>query len=231
MRQKQIQGSAVLAVLVFAISSMGCSIQQEMILGVVEGSDIELTVGQFPASVLPLEGGVVMNLDISIGLGALLFGNIGGDVAVDDVLFSTEPFDFLGQAFLNTQEVCIVTQEGTTGGGTFDANIYSETASFNVVLDTIALLGNPALASVLPGGGVAFPFVMDATVSMTLADMLGMLTGGGSLEVSQELDTDVLLNVLGTEMPGHLGGAITLAGVDAFPTSPLLDSCIAFLDE
>lgn len=229
------RGLAILTVALFGASSVACSIQQETVLEMQPGSGLVLAVGAFPPQDMPLEGGVVMNIDISIGLLDLLFGQIGGDVSIGDLLFATPPFAFLGIPTLFTEEVCVVTQDGNPGGGTFDANLYGKTATFDVDINTIALLGNEALAAALPGGGLAFPFGMQATIPMTLGDMLGMLTGSSDLEVTQDIDLDLVLDVsLGgppVSLPAHVGGQVTLASVDAFPTGPLLDDCIAFLNE
>ena len=166
-----------------------------------------------------------MNIDITIGLLDILFGQIDGDVTIGDLLFAAEPFVLLG---LPSEEICIV-KDGP-GSGTFEADLFAETATFDVTMNTIALIGNPVIAGFLPGGGFPFPFDLQSTVPMTLADMLGLATGGGDLSVTQDVDLDILVPI-GTGLPGHVSGQLTLSGTDAFPTSPLLDACIAFLNE
>lgn len=225
----------VLIAAAFATGSIGCSIQTETILEMQEGSELVLAVAAFPAQNLPLEGGTVMNIDVSIGLFDLIFGNIGGDITVGELLFATPPFAFLGIPALFTEEVCVVPAAGPPSTGQFSANIYQELASFDLNLTTIALIGNENLAAALPGGGLEFPFDLSAEVPMSLGDMLGLLTGSGDLEITQDVDLDLMLDVsLGgppITLPAHVGGSLTLAGTDAFPTSQLLDDCIAFLNE
>ena len=74
-------------------------------------------------------------------------GHVGGDVSIGDLLFATPPFAFLGIPTLFTEEVCVVTEDGNPGGGTFNAHSYGKTATFDVDINTIALLGNEALAA------------------------------------------------------------------------------------
>lgn len=220
----------------FALGSTACSIQTETILAMDPGSGMVLSIPPFPAQDMPLEGGTVMNIDVTIGLFDILFGNIDGDVGVGELLFAVPPFKFLGQDALFTEELCVVPLEGSPSGGTFEADLKHNTATFDVTLSTIVLIGNEALAATLPGGGFIFPFHLVDTIPMSLGDMLGMLTGSGDLTVSQTLDQDVTLEVdLGGPSPlvldANISGTLSLSGTDAFPTSPLLDDCIAFLNE
>lgn len=227
----------VLIIAVSALYSVACSITTESILEMQEGSAIEMTLLNFPAQNLELEGGVVMNMDISIGFFDLILGNIGGDISVGDLLFATDPFNFFGFPQLYTEEVCIVSDAADPGGGTFNANIYFSSADFDVALNTTALIGNETLAGSITGGGLSLPFALNATLPMTLGDMLGLLTGGsGSFEVTQDVEEDIHLEIelfpgFFVEYEPHLSGSLTLASADAFPSTPLIDDCIAFLNE
>jgi len=235
MHNKSKNWKMTLALLVVAAQSVACSLQIEQILEVQDGSEMTIGILSLPPDVLPLEGGTVMNIDVSIGFFDLLLGNVGGDVSVDELLITAPPFDVLGIPALNTGAVCVVPQAGGAAGGTFDANIYAGTATFDVAIDTIALIGNPILAALLPGGGFPFPFNLQSSVPFGLSEMLGFLTGSGSFEVSQTIDMDIEIDIDGPgpqpPLPAHVGGMIDLASTDAFPTSPLLDDCIALLGQ
>jgi hypothetical protein len=229
----------VLALAAVAFHSTACSLTIEQILAMQEGSTFELSVLDLPATVLPVEGGTVMNIDIFISIFDLILGDFEGDITTGDLLFTAPPFNFLGIPAFNTGEICVVLDEVDPGGGTFEANLYSGSATFDVQLNTVILIGNPVLAALLPGGGFAFPFDLQSTVPLSLGDMLGLLTGSGDLQISQTLDqsTDFELDPDGpggnppTVLPAHIGGTLTLASADAFPTSPLLEDCIEFLAE
>jgi len=225
-------------VTLFAANSVACSLNIESILGVQEGSAMEITVLSLPPQVLELEGGTVMNIDVNLSLLDLILGRgINGDISIGELLFTAPPFDFLGIPVFNTHEICVVKDENLPSGGDFNADLGDQMATFDVVLNTIALIGNPVLAANLPGGGFAFPFNLNSQVPLSLGDMLGLLTGSGDLEITQPLDEDIDI-VLdpdgpggnpGQTLAGHIGGSITIEDVDVFPTSPLLEDCIAFL--
>lgn len=229
----------LLTTLALAVPSVGCSLSIEQILEMQEGSQFELTVLTLPPAVLELEGGMVMDIDISIGLFDLILGNVDGDIGIGELLFAAPPFDFLGLPAYNTGNICVVPQEGDPGGGTFDGNIYASQATFDVTLNTIALIGNPVLAANLPGGGFPFAFHIVSQQALGLSEMLGLLTGsGGGLNITQTLDEDVTIpldpdgpgGADPVELPGHIGGQVIIASADAFPTTPLLDECIDFLN-
>ena len=212
-----------LAVSALALNAVACHLQIEQLLAVQDGSQMEIGILSLPPAIQPLEGGSVMNIDIRIGLLDLLLGSIDGDIEVGELLIAAPGFNFLGNPALNTGAICVVPVETDPGGGTFEANLHAHTATFDVAINTIALLGNPVLAATLPGGGFAFPFALQSEIPFGLAEMLGLLTGSGDIEITQPIDQDLSLVVLGSTITGHVGGEITLASADAFPTSPLLD--------
>jgi len=226
---KQTRVLLTAAVLCMAMGSVACSLDIESTLALADGSSMEIEVpaGSGNVSIAALEGGTVMNIDVGIGLFDVLFGSFEGDVSVGELLFASDGFSIFG---IPTDELCVIPDPSDPGGGTFSANLKKSTATFDVQINTRALVGNPVLAGVIPDG-FAFPFDLQSTLPLSLFDMLGLLTGSGSLEVTQELDQDLTVSVLGTTLPIHIGGTIALGSTDAFPTSPLLDSCIAIVSQ
>lgn len=216
-----------------ASQGLACSIQLESILEVEDGSVLEIVAFSLPPENLDLEGGTVMNIDVSISLLELLFlGTIDGDVAVGDLLFAAPPFNFLGIPALNTGEICIVIDEtAAPSEGTFEADLVDETATFDVAINTIALLGNPVLAANLPGGGFQFPFDLQSTQPLSFADMLALLGGSSSIEISQQVDEEFVVDFGGQMVPISVTGQIHIASTDAFPSTPLVQDCIAFLEQ
>ncbi len=219
----------VLTALVVAIAtgSFGCNLTIDQTLALEEGSamEIEVPAGSGSVGVAGVEGGTVMNIDIGIGLFDILFGSIEGDVSVGEILFASTGFNLLG---IDTQELCVIPDPVDAGGGTFEASLYRKTATFDVAINTRALVGNPVLAAAIPDG-FAFPFNLQSTMRLTLLDMIGMLTGSSSMTVSQTLDETFDVSVGAVTVPINLGGTLTLSSADAFPTSPLLDTCLALV--
>lgn len=221
-----------LAVTALAMNAVACHLQVEQILAVQPGSEMVIaTTTPLPSSATqPLEGGTVMNIDIVISLFDLILGDFEGDIAVDELLIAAPGFNFLG--LLATGIICVVPDEVDPGGGTFEANIYTNEATFDVALNTSALFGNPVINAGL-GGGLPFPFELVSTIPFGLSEMLGLLTGSTDLEITQPISQPINLTTQPPLPPiavtGNISGQITLASADAFPTSPLLDACIAFL--
>jgi hypothetical protein len=218
------------ALAALALNAVACQLQVEQILAIQEGSQFEISVLNLPPDVQPLEGGSVMNIDIEIGFFDLILGDFEGDITVEELLIAAPGFDFLGNPALNTGRICISPDENNPGGGTFEANIYSNQATFDVAINTIAELENAALNSLI-GGGIALPFALESSVPFGLGEMLGLLTGSSDLTITQTIDEDISLVVLGNPITGHVGGSITLASADAFPSSPNLDVCIAVVSD
>ena len=218
-----------LAVALFAGNTVACSLQFTTLLGVQDGSELSVQVLSLPPDVLPLEGGTSFDIDISISLLDLLFGNgINGDITVGELLIASPAFDLLG--VINTGVICVVPDEVDPGGGTFNADLGAGTATFDVALNTIGLVGNPVLAATLPGGGFPFPFELTSMVPFGLTEILGLLFGvGADLEVSQPINESLVVDIGGNMIPLTIGGQINLASEDAFPSSPLLDECIALI--
>ncbi len=222
--QTQFRLGLTALVMAVAAGSFGCNLSIDQTLALDEGSamEIEVPAGSGTVAVAPLEGGTVMNIDIGIGFFDLILGNIDGDVSVGEILFASSGFNLLG---LDTEELCVVPDPADPGGGSFAADIWGGSATFDVSINTRGLIGNEALAAAIPDG-FAFPFNLQSTVPLSLGDMLGLLTGGGGLSVTQELDETFNAEIGPISLPLHIGGELSLSSVDAFPTSPLLDACL-----
>ncbi|MDH4015830.1 MAG: hypothetical protein OEV20_00670 [Actinomycetota bacterium] len=214
-------------VTVMSMGSVACNLEIDQTLGLDEGSamEVEVPAGSGSVGVATVEGGTIMNIDIAIGLFDILFGSIEGDVSVGELLFASSGFNLLG---IDTEELCVIPDPVDPGGGTFAADIYGGSATFDVAINTRALVGSPILGAAIPDG-FAFPFALQSTMPLSLGDMIGMLTGSGGLSVSQSLDETFDVTVGAITLPIHLGGTLNLSSVDAFPTSPLMDACLAIV--
>jgi hypothetical protein len=220
--------------------SMACSLQVQSLLGVQPGSEMSIQVFDLEPDVVPVEGGASMLIDIDISFFDFLFGSYEGVISVGEVLIATPGVDFLGFPEFNTGTICVVPDPDGAGGGSFEANLFQHTATFDVAVNTVAMITNPVVLSLIVGGNFDFPFQFTSSVPFGLADMLGILGGGGpELEVSQTIDQELRFAV-DLDGPGRakpffviatVGGNLTLATVDAFPSSPLLDDCIEALAE
>jgi len=76
-------------------------------------------------------------------------------------------------------------------------------------------------------GGLPFPFALQSTVPFTIQDGLALAAGTGGFTVTQQLDETVPLTIDVLSFDLGVGGQITVSSTDTFPTSPLLDTCIA----
>ena len=162
-----------------------------------------------------------MNIDIRISLFDLILGDFEGDISVEELLIAAPGVNIL----VPTQEICIIPDATDPGGGTFEANLHTRTATFDVAVNTNAVFGNEVL------GSFPFPFVLESTLPFSLADMLGLLTGSTDLAITQPINQPLSFDVVGIPITGQLTGQITLSSADAFPTSPLLDECIAIIGQ
>jgi hypothetical protein len=227
------QLTMTLAVTALAMNAVACSLEVEQIMAVQPGSGIAIsTTSPFASGALqPLEGGSVMNIDIQIGLFDLILGDFEGDIEVDEVLIAAPGFRMLN--LLPTGRICVVPNAEDPGGGIFEANIYSQEATFDVALNTEAIFGSATITNLL--GALPFPFALVSTIPFDLSDMLGMLTGSSDITITQAISQPIDVTTMGSppfgglHILGSITGEITLASADAFPTSPVLDECIAIL--
>jgi hypothetical protein len=228
----------VLILAACASHSLACSLQVQSLLGVQPGSEMSIQVFDLEPDVVPVEGGASMLIDIDISFFDVLFGSFEGDISVGDVLIAAPGVDFLGFPEFNTGTLCVVPDPDGPGGGTFEASLFQKTATFDVAVNTVAMITNPLVLALIVGGNFDFPFSFQSSVPFGLADMLGILGGGGpELEVTEPIDQELRFAV-DLDGPGGgnpffviatVGGTLTMATVDAFPSSPLLDDCIEAL--
>lgn len=225
-----------LAVCAFAMTGVACSLNVEQIMAVQPGSGMTIATETPVASSADqsLEGGAVMNIDIQISLFDLLLGDFEGDIEVGEVLIAAPGFPFLGFTGIPTGIICVAPQVGNPGGGTFEANLFQKSATFDVALNTEVIFGSTLVANLL-GGALPFPFALESTIPFKLSDALGLFSGSSDLAITQPISQPIDLTTAGgppfggIHVTGSITGSISLASADAFPTSPLLDDCIELL--
>ena len=131
MRSELSQAVLVTAVAACAVGSVGCSISQEMIMEIQEGSGILLEIPPFDSVDMPLEGGVVMGVEISIGYFDLLTGQFDGVASVGDLLFATpalqtaclKPLEKLRSQVKQEKSIAHITQAEGEALKEFDAGV------------------------------------------------------------------------------------------------------------
>ena len=223
-----------------AMGSVGCSLTIDQIFEMQPGSGADVSIiafgsGQeFPQGRLSFEGGTVMRIDVSTSLLDYLDGTVDGDVAILDLLFAVGKFTFLG---MNAGLTCVVPDD-PVGGGTFSYAALAQQATFDVIVNTKALITNAVFAGLVRGGAFKFPFHLVATMPLTLLDALGLFTGTGSLTVTQPLDAYYTVPMVQDpnnpafdwQLPIHVKGEVTLTTTDAFPVTPTVQACLDYLD-
>jgi hypothetical protein len=221
----------------FAGGSVGCSLSVDQILEMQEGSAVDLAIvsadgtSELPQGRLVFEGGTAMRINVSTSILDYLDGTMDGEVEVLDLLFAVPGFQF---RIVNTGLVCVVLDENADNGGAFQYSIADQEATFDVLIGTRAIPVQGLFGSLIRNGAFEFPFDLESTIPLTLIDALGLFTGTGSLEVSQDLDafyTVPLINVKNDPsqdnlLPVHVTGSVTLQSVDTFPFTPLMADCL-----
>src|SRR4029453_16820590 len=147
----------ILALSALATNLAACHLQVEQILAVQPSSQMNIDVAtpfDLPPVSQALEGGNVMSIDIWISLFDLILGDFEGDISVEELLIAAPGVNIL----VPTGRICIVPDAANPGGGTFEANLHSKTATFDVPINTPAVFGNAAL------GSFPFPFVLQSTL-------------------------------------------------------------------
>jgi hypothetical protein len=224
----------IVVTVALAGGSVGCSLSIEQILAMQEGSGIDLAMvavnGEIPQGRLVFEGGTVMQIDVSTSLLDYLDGTVDGDVAVLDLFFAAPSIRFLGA--IQTGNICVILDGATDNGGTFAYDVVQQEAAFDVFVGTVAYPSEPAVGLVLQGGAFKFPFDLQATIPLTLVDALGLVSGTGSLSVTQAIDDTFPVPAFGGAITYyiHASGEVTLASADAFPFTPRMGECLEFLE-
>ena len=232
----------IVALVLLAMGSTGCNLAIEKIFEMKEGSGVDvalITYGrggqqiELPQGRLVFEGGTVMQITVSTSLLDYLDGTVNGDVAILDLLFGVPGFRFL---IFEAGLVCVVLDD-PPGGGTFQYDVIPQLAEFDMNVNTKALITNAAFASMIRDGAFKFPFHLQAVMSMTLIDALGLFTGTGTLEVTQALDAYYSVPMIVRPedpsydymLPIHVTGEVTLATTDTFPATPTVLACLDYL--
>jgi len=221
--------------LLLAGGSVGCSLSIDQILEMQEGSAVELfmipTSGDdIPQGTLEFEGGTVMRIDVSTSLLDYLDGTVDGDVEVLDIFFAIPSIKFLGA--IPTGTICVIPDGAVESGGSFAYDVLQQEAFFDVLVATLAIPTSPTVRPVLVGGAFSFPFDLESTIPLTLVDAIGLVSGTGSLEVSQPIDDIFEVKAFGGAATYYMRatGEVTLASTDAFPFTPLMQECLTFLE-
>jgi len=223
----------------FAMGSVGCSLTIDQIFAMQPGSGVDVAIIAFgsgqevPQGRLAFEGGTVMRIDVSTSLLDYLDGTVDGDVQILDLLFAVPQFTFL---IFEAGLTCVVPDD-PVGGGTFSYAVLDQEATFDVIVNTKALITNAAFAAMIRGGAFQFPFHMVATMPLTLLDAIGLFSGTGSLTVTQPIDGYYFVPMVQVAndpsqdypMPIHVKGEVTLKTTDTFPVTPGVTGCLDFL--
>lgn len=170
-----------------------------------------------------LVGGVEGRAIVSLGLWSLINPNgIPAVIEIDDVLIAAD--SLLVAGFIPTGTVCIEPAQDPPGSGMAYFQTLRNKALFMMDLFTQIRVTDPVTAGLF-GEPLAFDASVDAEVDVTLTDLLGLLGGGGSLTIDQQISTTIPDDV------PLLGGSpfvadITLVTVDEIPADLLLLDCL-----
>jgi hypothetical protein len=223
----------------FAAGAFGCNLQIEQMFAMQPGSGADVALvspdgtTEIPQGRLNFEGGVVMQIAISTDLIDYLDGTVDGDVTIVDLLFGVPGFNFL---IVNTGLVCVVLDD-PPGGGTFSYNALAQQATFDVLVNTKALLTKQSFAKLIRGGAFLFPFDLESTIPLTLVDAIGLFSGTGTLTVTQALDEFYQTAIVVVkDDPSqdqvytlHVTGEVTLQSTDTFPATTNVLACVDYL--
>jgi hypothetical protein len=215
--------------LLFASASVGCSLSIEKTFAVQEGSGFDMFFVtydepplEYPNGRLTLDGGTVMTIDVSVDLLDYLDGTMDGEVTIGDLMFTATGLSFFG---FQLGPLCIALSGPS--GGSFEYQVLNQTAAFDVMVDTSAIMLDKTYMAFVGTDTFAFPFHMQAEMPLTLVDALGLFAGTSEMSVSQDVDELMLFGTGPTPIKVHILGTVNLITQDAFPTTPLIEQCIA----
>jgi hypothetical protein len=218
------------ALVLFALGSVGCSLSIEKTFAMQPGSGLDLFFVSYddppielPNGRLTLDGGTVMTIDVSTSLLDYLDGTMDGQVTVNDLLFDATGLSFFGS--LDLGPLCIA----LTGpsGGSFQYKVVQQTAAFDVMVDTSAIMLDKTYVWFTGTDTFPFPFHLQAEMPLGLADAVGLFLGTSEMDVSQHIDEIFNFGSGPTPIKMHVRGDVNLRTQDAFPTTPLLEQCLA----
>ena len=222
-----------------ASSAFGCYLQIDQTFAMQPGSgldsflvSIDGTV-EVPQGRMEFQGGAVMRIIIGSSIIEYLDGTVDGDVQLLDLLFAIPNLHFL---ISETGLICVVL-DTPPGGGTFAYDVLAQEATFDVQVNSKALITQEVFRRSVKDGLFLFPFDLQSTIPLTLVDAIGLFTGTGALEVSQHIDQkfQVMLKAnpyTETEfLPLTIGvrGDVTLSSTDTFPATPKVLECVDYL--
>jgi hypothetical protein len=226
--EKQLRGALIAAIGLASSLTVACG-QIELPVNLVATSDSQITITlpfDPPYDILQssLVGGAQATIAVDVDIFKLLSPHgIMGTIVVDDVLIAGTEVVIGG--FLPSGTICVTPSTDPPGGGTILLRPLLNRADIQMDLFTQISLTDPTVAALL-GPPLPFDAHIEDQVPLSLADLLGLLLGGGSgsFEVHQEIST-----VLPEDLP-LVGGApvvadVTLVNADEFPTGGLLDDC------
>ena len=213
----------------FASASVGCALSIEKTFAVQPGSGFDMFFvtyddppQEYPNGRLTLDGGTVMTIDVSVDLLDYLDGTMDGDVTIGDLMFTATGLSFFG---FPLGPLCIAL--AGPSGGSFEYQVLNQTAAFDVVVNTNAVLLDKTYVAFVGTDTFAFPFHMQAEMPLGLADALGLFAGTSEMTVSQEVDENMIFGTGPQPLKVHILGTVTLMTQDAFPTNTLIEQCIA----
>jgi len=217
------------ALVLFALGSVGCSISIEKTFAMEDGSALNLYFVTYddpplelPNGALTLAGGTVMTIDLSTSILDYIDGTVDGHITVDDLLFTATGLSFFGAIDLGP--LCIAL--AGPSGGSFQYKIVEQTAAFDVVVDTHAVMLDKTYVWFTGTDTFPFPFHLQAQMPLKLVDALGLITGSSQMEVNQDVDERFLFGGGNSPFKIHVQGTVHLKTQDTFPTSPLIEQCL-----
>ena len=217
------------ALVLFAFGSVGCSLAIEKTFAMQPGSGFDMFFVtydepplEYPNGRLTLDGGTVMTIDVSVDLLDYLDGTMDGDVTVGDLLFTATGLSFFG---FQLGPLCIALSGPS--GGSFEYAVLEQTAAFDVMVDTSAIMLDKTYMAFVGTDTFAFPFHMQAEMPLGLADALGLFAGTSEMTVTQNIDELMIFGTGPQPFKVHIMGTVNLITQDAFPTNALIEQCLA----
>jgi hypothetical protein len=206
----------------------GCTQVLDTILAAQEGSDVTIQLGALNLET-SFTGGIDSTVEITISLFDILFGRpLDGTVEINDLLLAGTPIIIPIGPGISTGAICVSPLDpGNPGGGTIVIDLKRRKLTMHVATAAGIRLADPVLGPAV--GVLEFPVAVDATVPVSLADLLGAL-GGGSLPLDITQEVSMTINDPGSPFNGAvITGQFVFAQEDTFPSDPLLTQCRALV--